>query len=304
MRHAAKLIALVLAGSAAACGCFPDWAGRRPDGGRGPDAPLSELPRPEHDGDRLWLGRLPGLKLAAFGDSRPEEPGGPYPTALVAGIFAGAGAPDADDGPPDLLLFLGDTMYVAPSRYAPARAQLREFLTARAAFPGPAYFAVGNHEGWGENLQAFRDAVQPAIYFELDADTDAGEAKIVVVADNPFEARQEAWLRAALARPTAITIVARHYPMINAEYRNAEIAAIIAAASPDLVLSGHTHGYRHPALRQVVSGTGGAPRSLPDDFFGWARVSLGARGGFHVRVHRADRADRTEGPLADAFEIP
>jgi hypothetical protein len=143
----------------------------------------------------------------------------------------------------------------------------------------------GNKDGVTANYTAFLDKMmapigesKPYYAIALAAADDSWTAKIVVVAANAWDSTQSSWLSTELATTTTYTFVVRHEPSSADTAPGVSPSDAIIDAHPyTLLLTGHTHLYRHDSgSREVVIGLGGAPVTSGDDF------------GYLVLAQRAD----------------
>jgi hypothetical protein len=232
----------------------------------------------------LTGGKVSRLYFTSTGDTRPAipaidlDPTSGYPTATIDAIYTDMAALNPQ---PSFVVTSGDYEYAASA--SAATAQLGLYMQARAKFPGPVFFAMGNHEcsplglttsncGMGNadgvtaNYTAYLSTMLAPIqqtlpYYVINIDALDGSwtSKFVFVAANAWDATQSAWLTTALAVPTTYTFVIRHEPTdANTAPGTTPSEAIIAQAPVTLEICGHTHDYSHTTNR-VVLGNGGAP---------------------------------------------
>jgi predicted phosphodiesterase len=178
--------------------------------------------------------------------------------------------------------------------------QLAKYMTARAAYSGIQYPAMGNHECTGatasncgtgatdgvtKNMTDFIATMLAPIsvttpYYteQLAAADGSWTAKLVVVACNAWSADQATWLDAQLAPATTYTFVVRHEGVAAmSETPCAPSQTIITAHPLTLLIVGHTHEYRHYASdREIIVGNGGAP------------LTSGVNYGYVIVVRNAD----------------
>ncbi len=205
---------------------------------------------------------------------------------------------EIDRRAPDFAISLGDYIYVSPANLNQATTQFGYYKQAQSGYRGAVYYVVGNHEGYGDNIVAFRQAMNPAAYFTLHGTVGTSTFKFVIVADDVWTAQEESWLGAALARPTTYTFVCRHHPSYNTDPTNQHIYALIMAAHPTLLIDGHTHTYsRDLGLREVVIGNGGAA-PLDGTYFGYATLDVRTDGTALVSSYR-----ESDDSLRDSFSV-
>jgi Calcineurin-like phosphoesterase len=250
------------------------------------------------------------FRFAVFGDVRPAQPNdtAAYPKQIVAGLFQQIAARS-----PHFVVGTGDYMFAYTSSPDAVDAQLAMLLDAEAAFAGPVYHTLGNHECTGgtasncpkgnetPNVRAFMAHLVPAgtatPYYRVDVDTGRGIAKLVFVAANAWSAAQADWLEAQLAEPTAYTFVVRHEaPSVTEAMGVAPSEAIIHKHPLTLELLGHWHRYQHLDTKHVVSGNGGAPLSY--GHYGFVLIDLLTNGNLAV-----SEVDQATGDVADTFTI-
>ncbi len=220
------------------------------------------------------------LRFAIVGDTRPPSPDDTtnYPTAIITKIWQDV---EAVRPHPQFAVSTGDYMF-ANTNGAQQDPQLALYMTARAAFSGPQYPALGNHEctgatasncvagnnGTTRNLTAFIHTMLEPIgvtspyYVEAFSAADASwTSKVVVVACNAWDAAQATWLDGALAEPTTYTFVVRHEGVAVLSQTPCEASQPIIDAHPrTLLIVGHTHEYKHDEFdREIIVGNGGAP---------------------------------------------
>jgi hypothetical protein len=247
-------------------------------------------------------GVLPNLVFAAVGDTRPpswdDVPG--YPTTQITRIYQDIAALQPM---PSFVIGTGDYQFSSTGSGSTAPQQLAMYAQARAAFSGPFFPAMGNHEctgGTASNCVAGSDGTgtanfrsfisillaplhQTSPYYEIHVDAADGSwtAKLVIVAANAWDGTQQAWLASTLAQPTTYTFVVRHEPhdASPAPPGVAASEAILAQYPYTLCIVGHSHTYGHHdgSPKEVLFGNGGAPLASKDYGFGlFARRADGA----------------------------
>jgi hypothetical protein len=246
-------------------------------------------------------GILRRLLFAAVGDTRPpswDDVAG-YPTAQITKIYQDIAALDP---PPAFVVGTGDYQFSSTGSRSTASLQLALYARARAAFPGPFFPAMGNHECTGAtssncvsggtpttpNLETFTSTLlapikqgRPYYVIHIAAADASWTAKLVFVAANAWDDAQQAWLATTLAFPTTYTFVVRHEPhdASSAPPGVAASEALLAQYPYTLCIVGHSHTYGHEAdaPREVIFGNGGAPLASKNYGFGlFARRSDGA----------------------------
>jgi hypothetical protein len=258
-----------------------------PSGGRPPrnDAPALSVATP--------------LVFACVGDTRPpdEDDTAAYPSSVITQIFASI---EASQPRPAFVVATGDYMFASNRPEGQAGPQLDLYLEARAAYRGPFFPALGNHECTGAtssncgdegvdgvtaDYAAFLEKLlapsfappgpsEPYYEVRIVAPGEAWSAKLVFVAANAWSSQEAAWLDETLAEPTTYTFVVRHEPADASTAPGVVPSEAILARHPyTLVLVGHSHTYRHSAdrPREVLVGNGGAPLDGKD--YGFAVVA-------------------------------
>lgn len=236
-------------------------------------------------GDSLSAGSSPCLNFAIVGDTRPASPDDTqaYPTTVISKIWDDI---EAESPKPSFAVATGDYIF-ARSFSAEGAKQLDMYLAAQAAYSGPVYHALGNHEctgatnsncvpghsGTTNNYAAFLQkmrfgSTKPYYTVNVSASDDSWTAKFVIVAANAWDSAQATWLETALSASTTYTFVVRHEP----DYANTAPGvtpsdAIIANHPLTALLTGHTHTFNYlPAKHEVVIGLGGAPLTGSIDY--------------------------------------
>ena len=92
-------------------------------------------------------GTISELRFAIVGDTRPPSPNDTahYPTAIITKIWQDV---EAELPPPQFAVSTGDYMF-SDTNSTTQLPQLQKYMTARAAFHGLQYPAMGNHECTG-----------------------------------------------------------------------------------------------------------------------------------------------------------
>jgi hypothetical protein len=238
-------------------------------------------------------GTVSRLYFAVVGDTRPANPDdtAAYPTAIISRIYQDL---QAENPRPSFVVTTGDYMFASITGMEGA-AQIKLYQQATALWTGgPIFPVMGNHECTGatagncpgfttNNLTAFSDALLKPIgktlpYYTLDfAETNgAWTAKFLMVACNAWDPAQADWLSGELARATTYTFVVRHEPPNTDAPCVPSVDGMLANASYDLLIAGHSHSYYHFGKTLVV-GNGGAPIS-GNTPFGYAIVDQQANG--------------------------
>jgi glycine/D-amino acid oxidase-like deaminating enzyme len=192
--------------------------------------------------------------------------------------------------------------------------QLDRYLAARAAYLGPLFPALGNHEcatattsncgpgstsGTPRSYTTYlRRMVEPlgvsTPYYLVRVTPRTGDwtAKIVVVAANAWSSAQATWLEAALAEPTTYTFVTRHTPDREDRAPGGPPSKEIIDRYPrTMLLVGHSHSYDRLAQRELLVGNGGAPAtgSAP---YGYVIARRRDDGAIEFSAHRWDNRQR------------
>jgi len=257
-------------------------------------APPHVGPWPSVDGDELDLGTVDRFSFTAVGDCQPAVANGTYPVGVITRIMQQMNA-----RAPTFGVFLGDSMDVYPDNYEIAVAELVQFLDARRSFAPEMYYVLGNHEKYGENLEAYRAVMTPVFYYSLRAQTPQGSVKLIVLADTRWEpSYQKPWAVAQLGRATTYTFVAHHYPSTSPDDQtNGDEPATLARYPITLELAGHHHRYDVNG-RVVTVGIGGAPLAAADQHYGYVNVELRADGQVVGTAYREDT-----GGVMDTFTL-
>jgi predicted phosphodiesterase len=249
-------------------------------GSGGSDGGGLNLPVPQTDGDDLDLGHFERLRVGLVGDTRPAVAGGVYPTQIITHIYQ-----ELDARAPDFAVSLGDYVFVSPSNLAMAKAQMMTYLGARGNFHGNVYYVVGNHEGYGDNIVAFRQTMSNAAYFSLHGTVGTQTFKFVIVADDVWTPQEEVWVKQALAKQTAYTFICRHHPSYNTDTNEMYILSVLQPFARTLLIDGHTHVYERQASREIVIGNGGAPLDS-SSYYGYVMLDVDPAGSVNVTAYR------------------
>ena len=279
----------------AACGGASSGGGDAGGSGSGSDA-----------GSGSGSATVSDLVFAVVGDTRPalEDDTANYPSAIITKIYQDV---EAETPKPKFAVSTGDYQFTSPSGTQQS-AQLAKYMAARAAFSGPLYPAMGNHECTGatdsncgagskdgitRNMTDFETAMLAPIgintpyYVEDITAADASwTAKFVVVACNAWNPTQAAWLETQLARPTTYTFVVRHESTSAVSQTPCPASQTTINAHPlTLLIVGHTHEYRRQASsKEIIVGNGGAPLTSGINY-GYVIVSRNANGTLTVTAY-------------------
>jgi len=195
--------------------------------------------------------------------------------------------------------------------------QLNLYMQARAAFPGPFYPAMGNHEcnsftdgncagSPTVNMTDFETTMLGPIgetkpyYSRTFAASDGSwTAKLVVIACNAWDDTQLAWLQDQLVVPTTYTFVVRHEGVADLPGTPCSASQAPIDANPlTLLVVGHTHEYAHDGSnKEIINGIGGAPLTSGTNY-GYTIVSRHGDGTLTVTTK-----DYTSGSAIDTFDI-
>ena len=221
-------------------------------------------------------GSVSRLVFAAVGDTRPaseDDPSG-YPTSIINPIFQDI---QAQSPRPVLAVGTGDYQFSSVSSTSDANEQLQTYMSARAAFSGAFFPAMGNHEcgvatgcstsdncncvsGQGgtssANFNAFLSEMmqpigqtKPYYSINVNATDNSWTAKFVITAANAWDGTQQSWLQGVMAQKTTYTFVVRHEPtdtaVTDVPPGVAGVDAVLTANPYTLLLVGHTHNYGH-----------------------------------------------------------
>jgi hypothetical protein len=234
------------------------------------------------------------LHFGVSGDTRPPscDDTANYPTAVIDAIASAIKAKGSQ-----FAVDLGDHMFVCNYTLATARAQMALFKGSMDRFGGTWFMTMGNHECWhnpcllgstNANYVAYMETLAPVSskpYYAVNVQTSLGRATFVTIADNGWDDAQAAWLEQTLAEAdlhAKYTIVMRHHPPSDTSVAgNALSMQIIRAHKFALLLTGHSHLYKHLTTtdegRDVVLGIGGAPLA-GSSFNGYAMIDQLADG--------------------------
>jgi hypothetical protein len=221
------------------------------------------------------------LVFAIVGDTRPAsvDDTANYPTPIITKIYQ-----DIQGLSPaaQFVISTGDYQYASITGNE-QQPQLDMYMTARAAYTGPLYPAMGNHECTGytdsncgsagsdgitRNYTDFMTTMLAPInvttpYFveNVAAVDSSWTAKIVVIACNAWDSTQAAWLDQQLAIATTYTFVVRHESVADMSQTMCAASQTSVASHPlTLLIVGHTHEYDHETREhEIVNGIGGAP---------------------------------------------
>jgi len=239
----------------------------------------------------LTGGTVSHLYFASTGDTRPILPATDldqtldYPTAIIDQIFTDMAMLSPQ---PSFVVTTGDYQYAGMT--SASAAQVGLYMQARAKFPGPVFYGMGNHEcsplglttsNCGEGnadgltgnyttyvstMLAQIQQTKPYYTIKINATDGSWTSKFVFVAPNAWDATQQSWLTTAMAEATTYTFVVRHEPTDSNTAPGVTPSETIIAQYPiTLEICGHTHDYSHTGNR-VVLGNGGAPLTGGGDY--------------------------------------
>ncbi len=277
------------------------------------------LDAPAHPGAGPGGGLLDNLVFAVVGDTRPAnlDDTANYPTAIVQQIWTDV---EAVSPHPAFAVTTGDYMFASTSG-AEVDPQLDLYLGARTAYSGVVYPAMGNHEcngytssncgptgndGEPPNFLRFVDRMLGPLgelapyYAERFAATDGSwSAKLVFIAANAWDARQQLWLERVLSEPTTYTFALRHEPHYSTTAPGVDPSTQILAQHPlTMLITGHTHSYTHvPAYREIVVGNGGAPLTSTTNY-GYVIIARQPNGTLQETAY-----DYASGAVMDQFTV-
>ena len=258
-------------------------------------------------------GTVSELFFSAVGDARPpnEDDTANYPTAIITKIFQ-----DLSATKPEFVISTGDYMFANPSGTQGA-AQVALYMTARQAYSGVLFAAMGNHECNGytdsncagaptNNYNAFAQSLlaplgQANPYYRFDVNDAAGQwtAKFVVLAMNAWDATQANWLQQQLAQTTTYTFIVRHEPDSADTAPGVTPSDTIIGQYPyTLKIVGHTHEFARYSTREVIVGNGGAPISGSSNY-GYATFTQTASGDIQVTNY-----DYASNAPVSSFTVP
>jgi hypothetical protein len=216
----------------------------------------------------------------------------------------------------------GDHMFSCSGGYPGAASQMSDYLAAASMMGKTLFMTMGNHEctneattlctldSYGKNVNytAYVDALkkigftQP--YYRFDVNTATGLAVFLVVADDTWDATQQAWLTQQLTDADAhakYTFVSKHHPDGNTDHPEfQQIYNLVTSHKYTLFFTGHTHEYRHSRRdpRSLIIGCGGAPLA-GSGFFGYGTAQQGPDDHIYVTVY-----DQASGNIMDQFDVP
>jgi len=251
-------------------------------------------------------GAITELRFAVVGDTRPPAPDdtSAYPTAIITKIWQDV---EAESPHPQFVVSTGDYMFATTSR-SEQIPQLDKYLTARAAYTGLQYPALGNHECTGatdsncgpgardgvtKNLTDFVQKMlnpigvsQPYYEEHFAAPDGAWTAKFVFVACNAWSSTQATWLGTALAESTTYTFVVRHEGVSALSQTPCAASQPLIAQHPlTLLIVGHTHEYKHYATdKEIIVGNGGAPLTSGVNY-GYVIIARNASGTLTITAY-------------------
>ncbi len=292
-----------------------DMAGTPPG-----DLSLPPCTAPSSAGVTSAGGTVDRLFFGITGDTRPTASGASYPSALQAtinNIFTQMGQKGVQ-----FAVDQGD--HLEASNGTEATTQMGNYQTAAGKLGKPIFMTLGNHECSNSYNQgtdcsttcssdfkcsAFLSALKPASavpYYRFDVMTGTGLAVFIVVADDAWNATQQAWLTTQLTDADAhakYTFVSKHHPEGNADQTFfADIEALVRKHKYTLFLTGHSHEYkREPGdPRAIVMGLGGAPFDNPNQqYWGYGTIMQCPDDHIYVTVY-----DQATGNVKDTFNVP
>jgi hypothetical protein len=255
----------------------------------GADFTVPNCTTPASGGVTTSGGTVDRLFFGYTGDTRPSSNSSSYPAGLQTTIdtiytqMGAKGVQFALDG--------GDHMEA--SNHSDAVGNMASYQTAAAKLGKPLFMTMGNHEcatsfsndcGYSGaassdvKMSAYMSALstisgQSQPYYRVDIMTGSGKAVFLVVADDAWNATQQAWLTAQLTDADAnakYTFVSKHHPDGNTDQAVfQQIYDLVTSHKYTLFMTGHSHEYKHPFSnpRAVVMGLGGAPFDNPSQMW-------------------------------------
>jgi hypothetical protein len=240
-------------------------------------------------------GTVSHLYFAVIGDTRPAsiDETASYPTPIITKIYADI---EAMNPRPQFVVTTGDYQFASPSGSA-GPAQIAQYMTARQAYSGVVFAAMGNHEctgatasncagvtGSNHNYAAFLSSMVTPLgkttpYYSIPINDSGGSwsAKVVVVACNSWDATQKSWLESTLATESTYTFIVRHEPAGAYAPCISDMTSMLVQYPYTMLIVGHSHTYATPSTRELLVGNGGAPSSTT---LGYATIEQQANGGF------------------------
>ncbi len=244
--------------------------------------------------------------FAIVGDTRPAsiDDTTNYPTPIITKIYQDI---EGATPHPSLVIGTGDYQY-ASTTGSDSAPQLAKYMAARAAFSGPFYPAMGNHECTGytdsncgtgnpdgvtKNMTDFVSSMlspigetNPYYVEKVAAGDNSWTAKFVVIACNAWTSAQSSWLTQALSESTTYTFVVRHESVADMSATKCSASQTIVAAHPlTLLIVGHTHEYSHVAYsKEIINGIGGAPLTSGTNY-GYTIVNRNSNGTLTVTTY-------------------
>ena len=265
-------------------------------------------------------GTVSRLLFGVIGDTRPpviDDTHG-YPSTIIQQIYSDL---QARSPVPQFIVTTGDYCF-ASTAGTQAHTQIQMYMAARAAFSGPVFPAMGNHEctghtnsncgpsgadGMTRNYTSFLNDMlapigqsNPYYMIRVDATDSSWTSKIVVAAPNAWDSTQDSWFRATMAIPTTYTFVIRHEPKGTSTPPPGltPMDSVLASAPHTLLIVGHTHTYKHArGSNEVVIGLGGAPPTGGYDY-GYLVVEQNGAGDIVVTEY-----DYSTGASHDTFTV-
>jgi hypothetical protein len=260
--------------------------------------PNPDMASADFDGGTGMVGATGGmvdhLYFAVVGDTRPADldDTANYPTAIIQKIYADI---QGMSPRPQFVVSTGDYQYATSTGSAGAP-QLALYNSARQAYTGTLFAAMGNHECDGytadnctsptNNYTAFANTLlaplgQSLPYYSIPISATDGSwnAKLLILACNYWSSTQQAWLTTELAQKTTYTFVVQHEPAsATTGPCVSAVEGLLASSSYSLSIVGHTHHFASSG-KEIIVGNGGAP--LSGGTYGYATVEQQS-GGFVV----------------------
>jgi hypothetical protein len=239
-------------------------------------------------------GTMSQLIFGVLGDTRPpnEDDLSGYPTAIITKIFQ-----DIQAQSPSLpfVVSSGDYQYSSTGSSSTASQQLQIYTTARAAYSGLQFTAMGNHEctgaddsncpvgssptanytAWMSALMAPMQKTMPYFSINVNATNGSWTSKFIFIAANAWDSTQSSWLTTQMKTQTTYTFVLRHEPTESSGNAPgvSPSDSIIKQYPYTMLITGHSHtwdtfGYNTP--KEVLVGNGGAPLTDSSKDYGYA----------------------------------
>jgi Calcineurin-like phosphoesterase len=217
--------------------------------------------------------------------------------------------------------------HMEASTASAAADNMTSYATAAKLLGKPVFMTYGNHEcvtsfdsqdcGYaGAQTQDIKFAAymkglssisaQTVPYYRIDIMTSTGKATFLIIADDAWNATQQAWLTQQLTDTDAnskYTFVSKHHPNGNTDQPTFQtIYNLVTAHKYTLFLTSHSHEYKRDSStpRDVVMGLGGAPFDNPDQmWWGYLTIMQCPDNHFYVTAY-----DQASGNVMESFNVP